>query len=86
MPLSQPLQELLGQIRPPATSPDDAYVTDLIYAAMQARFDDKNHLANAGTLYMRRVIMGRMFARYEAFRLVQDLPGSIVCLGSGIQS
>lgn len=76
-----PLNDLLAGVRAPAASPDDAYVTELLYAAMQARFDDPNHLANAGTLYMRRVIMGRLFARYEAFRLVQDLPGSIVELG-----
>jgi hypothetical protein len=48
---------------------------------MQSRFNDKEHIANSGTLYMRRVIMGRMFARYEAFRLVKDLPGCVVELG-----
>ncbi len=73
--------EYIRSIRAPAVGPDDEYVTELLYAAMQARFADKTHIANSGTLYMRRVIMGRLFARYEAFRMVKDLPGSIVELG-----
>lgn len=68
-------------MKPAPTSPDDQFVTNGIYELMKHRFEDVNHLANSGTLYMRRVILGRLFARYEAFKMVVDLPGSIVELG-----
>ncbi len=68
-------------LKKPAVSPDDAYVTDKLHELMKMRIDDKGHIANAGTLYMRRVILGRLLARYEAFKMVQDLPGSVIDLG-----
>ncbi len=68
-------------IPPPAQSPNDELVTEGLYDLIRRRVDDKMHIANSGTLYMRRVILGRMLARYEAFKMVEQLPGSIVELG-----
>lgn len=62
-------------------SPDDGYVTEKLHALIQKRAGDRDHIVNSIGLYMRRVLMARMFARYELFNMVRDLPGSIVELG-----
>lgn len=71
----------MRDLTPPPIAPNDEYVTDVYHSLMKERIDDKAHIANSGTLYMRRVILGRLMARYEAFKLSMDLPGSIVELG-----
>src|SRR5690349_21653098 len=72
----------LMELKKPNPCPDDAYVKDGLFELIRRRIDDKEHLVSgAASLYMRRIHWGRMLALYEAYKMVADLPGSVVELG-----
>jgi hypothetical protein len=66
--------------RPPRI-PDDAYVNDGLHKLLKSRVDDQKHMTSALSLYIRRMHLAKMLSLYEAFKMVSDLPGSIVELG-----
>ena len=68
-------------LRPPPRCPDDAYVNDRLWELLRARIDDQAHVTSALSLYIRRIHLGKLLSLYEAFRLVSELPGSVVELG-----
>jgi len=68
-------------LRAPNHCPDEPYIKDTLYSLLQRRFDDKEHLLSAQTLYLRRPNLGRLLSLYEAYKRVVDLPGSVVELG-----
>lgn len=65
----------------PARTPDDAYVADGLFELIRGRMDDKPHLTSSLSVYLRRMHLAKLLCLYEAFKLVADLPGSIVELG-----
>jgi Macrocin-O-methyltransferase (TylF) len=71
----------LQQIKIPPRAPDDAYVNAGLAELIKSRVDDADHLVSSLSLYMRRIHLGRMLALYEAYRMVADIPGSVVELG-----
>src|SRR5260370_11930238 len=68
-------------MKPPPRAPDDAYVNAVVAEMSKLRVDDGDHVVSSLSLYMRRIHLGRMLALYEAYRLVEDIPGSVVELG-----
>ncbi len=68
-------------LRPPPRCPDDAYVNERLYELLRSRIDDPAHLVSALSLYIRRIHLGKLLSLYEAYRLVTELPGSVVELG-----
>jgi len=65
----------------PPRCPDDAYVNDRLHALLRARIDDASHVTSALSLYLRRIHLGKLLGLYEAYRMVTELPGSVVELG-----
>jgi len=65
----------------PAPCPDDTFVKERTYELLSSRIGDKEHVSASLGLYMRRIHLAKMLALYEAFKLVSDMPGSIVELG-----
>jgi hypothetical protein len=68
-------------LRPPPRCPDDAYVNERLHALLRGRIDDAPHVTSALSLYIRRIHLGKLLSLYEAYRLVTELPGSVVELG-----
>jgi hypothetical protein len=68
-------------LRQPPRCPDDAYVNEQLHGLLRARIDDAAHVTSALSLYIRRLHLGKLLGLYEAFRMVAELPGSIVELG-----
>src|SRR4030095_9523337 len=68
-------------LRPPPRCPDDAYVNERLYELLRSRIDDPAHLVSSLSLYIRRIHLGKLLSLYEAYRLVTELPGSVVELG-----
>ncbi len=69
------------ELKTPPRAPDDRYVGEGLHELIRSRIDDPAHLLTSLSLYMRRIHLGRMLALYEAYRLVSDIPGSVVELG-----
>jgi hypothetical protein len=65
----------------PARQPDDAYVAAGLAEMLSARAGDPGLYDGAVANYLRRIHVGKILALWEAFRLVQDMPGHIVELG-----
>jgi hypothetical protein len=68
-------------VKKPNPCPDDEYVKQGLFELVRGRMDDKDHLTSSLSLYMRRIHWGRMLSLYEAYKMVADLPGSVVELG-----
>jgi hypothetical protein len=71
----------MPNLKTPPRAPDDAFVNAGLAELIRSRVDDADHLVSSLSLYMRRIHLGRMLALYEAYRMVQDIPGSVVELG-----
>lgn len=65
----------------PPRQPDDAYVIEGLQQLLVARAGDPTLYDGALANYLRRIHVGKILALWEAFKMVQDLPGSIVELG-----
>lgn len=65
----------------PPRQPNDAYVIEGLQTLLTARAGDATLYDGTLANYLRRIHLGKILALWEAFRLVQDLPGSIVELG-----
>ncbi len=61
--------------------PDNEYIHTQLHSLLKDRINDKNHLVNSLSLYIRRMHWGKIFALYEAFKITMGLPGDIVELG-----
>jgi hypothetical protein len=68
-------------LRQPPRCPDDAYVNERLHALLRGRIDDPQHVTSALSLYIRRIHLGKLLGLYEAYRMVTELPGSVVELG-----
>ena len=67
--------------RKPNPCPDDEYVRDRLHQLLESRIGDEGRVMNSLSLYMRRIHIGKLLGLYEAYRMVSDLPGSVVELG-----
>ncbi len=67
--------------QPPARQPNDAYVQQGLQQLLAARGVGPQLFDGTLANYLRRIHVAKMLALWEAFRLVQDLPGSVVELG-----
>ena len=65
----------------PNPCPDDEYVRDRLHSLLESRIGDESRVMNSLSLYMRRIHIGKLLGLYEAYRMVSDLPGSVVELG-----
>lgn len=65
----------------PPRLPDESYVNEKLHELIKVRIDDQRHLTSALGLYVRRMHLAKTLCLYEAFKMVSDLPGSIVELG-----
>lgn len=68
-------------IQQPPRLPNDAYVNAGLHEIIASRINDEKHLTSALSLYIRRMHLAKLLSLYEAFKMVADLPGSIVELG-----
>lgn len=66
---------------PPSPTPNESYVKERLFELISRRAEDREHLTSALGLYVRRMHLAKTLALYEAFKMVADLPGSIVELG-----
>src|SRR5579862_5968993 len=67
--------------RKPPKQPDDGYVVAGLRELLSARASDPALYDGALANYLRRIHIGKILALWEAFKMVQDLPGHIVELG-----
>lgn len=65
----------------PHRQPDDKYVVEGLNELLMRRTGDLGLLDGSIANYLRRIHVGKILALWEAFRLVQDMPGHIVELG-----
>lgn len=68
------------ELKPPR-QPNDAYVIDGLRDLLVSRSSDGTLYDGALANYLRRIHVAKILALWEAFKLVQDMPGSIVELG-----
>ena len=68
-------------LKEPNPCPEDDYVNERLHQLLKSRIDDPAHAMASLSLYMRRIHIGKLLALYEAFRMVDDMPGSVVELG-----
>lgn len=68
-------------LKKPNPCPEDDYVRSQLHQLLESRVGDESRVMNSLSLYMRRIHIGKLLGLYEAYRLVSDLPGSVVELG-----
>jgi hypothetical protein len=72
---------MIDPTKVPAAQPNDAYVLSGLRELLTKRADDPAVYDGTLANYLRRIHVGKILALWEAFKMVQDLPGSIVELG-----
>lgn len=65
----------------PHPCPNDNYVRQRLFELLSSRMEEKEEVLGSLSLYMRRIHLGRLLSLYDAYKMVVDLPGSIVELG-----
>jgi len=65
----------------PPSQPNDAYVVEGLRELLVANADDPGLQDGSIANFLRRIHVGKFLALWEAFKLVQDMPGHIVELG-----
>ena len=65
----------------PPRQPDDAYVLAGLRELLIAKADDAGLHDGAIANFLRRIHIGKILALWEAFKLIQDIPGHVVELG-----
>lgn len=71
----------MTDLSPPNPCPDDRYVRERLFELLQSRIEEKEDLLGSLSLYIRRMHLGRLLSLYDAYKMVVDLPGSVVELG-----
>ncbi|MFO0944804.1 MAG: TylF/MycF/NovP-related O-methyltransferase [Planctomycetota bacterium] len=71
----------MANLPPPNPCPNDAYVRQRLFELLSGRMHEKEELLGTLSLYIRRMHLGRLLSLYDAYKMVVDLPGSVVELG-----
>lgn len=72
---------MLDLTKKPPAQPANTYVDDGLRQILTGRVNDPALYDGTLANYLRRMHVAKILALWEAFRLVQDLPGSVVELG-----